>query len=341
MKIKTLKKIPDIIEVAPDIYKIVIPQPFYTANNVYLINCEEPALIDSGYVANLGMLQAALGKIGLSLRKIRHIFYTHEHIDHISVALSIRYYSDARLYGMLGMQDSVGDYGNFIRTFQRAMDRMIYRAHHDSSERDKYLVSSRLSWTGFLSALKNSGKTDPILRMDVELVEGDVIQTGSKEIGFIHTPGHNRWHLTPYILGTGIFFTGDLVLENISSVYSELDGDITSYHKSLDRLMKMPIQRILPAHGDEPKNPQRAIKVLKKTLSLLERGIMRRLKEKDYDLKELVSSAIGPRTRDSNHYTTALAIIHAIISKHRKEGHIEIIEVDPPYERYRWKEKLL
>jgi hypothetical protein len=40
-----------------------------------------------------------------------------------------------------------------------------------------------------------------VIRMDVELVEGDVIGIGDRLVGFLHTPSHNNWHLTPYILG--------------------------------------------------------------------------------------------------------------------------------------------
>ena len=173
--------------------------------------------------------------------------------------------------------------------------------------------------------------------MDVELVEGDVVTIGRREIGFIHTPGHNRWHLTPYILGEGVYFTGDLVLQNISSIYAEIDGNLADYHNSLNRLMQLPIKRLLPAHGPEPEDPRKAIKLISKTLSLLQRGLMRRLKENDFDLSELVIQAIGEKVRDSSHYVTALATIHAMLLQLIAEGHVEVIEVDPPYEKYRWR----
>ena len=76
MKVHRYEKTPDIEEIGKNIYKTTIPQPFYAPNNIYILLSEEPALIDSGYIQNLGLLQRALQKIGLSFSKIKHIFYT-------------------------------------------------------------------------------------------------------------------------------------------------------------------------------------------------------------------------------------------------------------------------
>ena len=144
--------------------------------------------------------------------------------------------------------------------------------------------------------------------------------------------------MTPYILGEGIYFTGYLVVENISSVYAELDGNLEEYRRSLSRLLRIPIKRLLPAHGQEPGDPHRAIKLLSKTLALLERGVIRRLRESEHDLSGLVREAMGAKVTGSSHYTTAVAIIHAIVLELQKRGDVTVHEVDPPYERYSWKE---
>ena len=172
--------------------------------------------------------------------------------------------------------------------------------------------------------------------MDIELVEGDVIDIGDRLIGFLHTPGHNLWHLTPYILSEGIYFTGDLVLSNISSIYAEIDGNLSDYLKSLERLILLPIKRILPAHGEEPLDPHKAIKTLHKTLQILERGVVRRLKSSHYDLNDLALEAMGDKVKNSPYFVVALAIIHSILLKLKNQGLIRIIEVEPPYERYEW-----
>ncbi len=336
MRVHQYNKIPEVREIGPELYSIRIPQPFYEANNIYLINGDEPALIDSGYVQNLGLLQRALRKFGLSLHKIRHIFYTHDHLDHITGALVMRHYSDAKLYGMQGMAEAVGDYTGHIQAMQRAMNRLIYKAHKDPETRTFELERSRTGWQDFFDSVETGRKVDTVLRMDVELVEGDVVPVGNREIGFLYTPGHNQWHLSPYILGEGIYFTGDLILDNVSSVYAELDGNLQHYHDSLDRLSRLPIKRLLPAHGTEPDSPQRKIRILQKTLSLMERGVIRRLKEGPRDLSDLATESMGEKIKKSSHYATALAVIHAIVQKLIAQGQVAVHEIDPPYEQYAW-----
>lgn len=339
MKVHQYKRhIPPVEEIGPELYRTSIPQPFYAPNNIYILNGPEPAIIDSGYVQNLGLLQRSLRQIGLSLAKIKHVFYTHNHVDHISAAIVIRYYSKAKLYGMAGMAEHIGHYGKHLQEFERAVYRLVYKALHDQADRKARLEKEREGWQRFFKSISSGEhKVDPLMKIDVGLVEGDVISIGDREIGFLHTPGHNNWHLTPYILGEGVYFTGDLVLENVSSIYAELDGDLGDYHRSLERLLNMPIKRLLPAHGKEPEDPKRAIKVLKKTLALLERGVIRRLKEGEHDLQELALAAMGEKIQDSSHYVTGLAIIHAIIQRLIQRDEVGVHEVDPPYERYYWR----
>ena len=336
MKFHRYDAVPEIEEIAPELYRIVVPQPFYDSNNIYLINSGEPALIDCGYAPNLGLLQRALQKVGLSLSKLRHIFFTHDHIDHISAALTLRFYTSAKLYGMVGMARAVGNYVSCIQIYQRAMDRLIYKAHQDPRVRRDELDRSHRGWSQFLTSVDQGRKLDPVMRMDIELVEGDVIPVGRREVGFLHTPGHNCWHLTPYILGEGIYFTGDAALENISSIYAEIDGNLQDYHNSLERLARLPIKRLLPAHGQEPEDPRRRLRLLLKTLALMERGVLRRLKENPHDLGELVSASMGEKVKEGGHYITALGVMHAIIQKLIAQKQVEVDEVDPPYERYRW-----
>lgn len=336
MKVYRYDSIPDIVEIGDGIFKTEIPQPFYAPNNIYILPEEEPTLIDSGYLANLGMLQRALKKIGLCLSKIKHIIYTHNHPDHMSAMLTIRYYTDAKLYAMKGMATEIGNYLEYIETFNRATKRLVYKGHRDPQDRKKELARIEEGNVNLRNTLSRGSRIQPVLKFDVELVEGDVIRAGGKDIGILHTPGHNLWHLTPYILEENIFFTGDLVLQNISSIYAEIDGNLEDYYRSLERISKMSIRRLLPAHGPEPESPQKAIKLLHKTLQILERGIIRRLKEKEYDLSTLTLEAMGEKVANSGYYNTAMAILHSMVRKFIQKGWVEIVETEPPYETYKW-----
>lgn len=336
MRVHPYESVPEFEDLGEGIFRAKIPQPFYEDNNIYLIDSGEPVLIDSGYVQNLGLLQRALRGLGYSLHHIKKIFYTHDHIDHISAALVMRSYSNARLYGMVGMAAHVGDYRDHMLRFQRANNRLIYKSQADHDQRRTLARKSENSFIRFLDAVEMDHKVDPVLHMDVELQEGDVIPIGDRELGFLYTPGHNQWHLTPYLVGEGIYFTGDLVLQNVSAVYAELDGNLSHYQESLNRLLNLPIRRLMPAHFDEPDKPQRAIKLLIRTIGILERGVKNRLKEGFIDLRDLTIQAMGEKIEERGHYATALAVMHSFIDKFNREGHIQIQEMDPPYEKYAW-----
>ena len=337
MKVYQYDKVPELEDLGENIFRVKIPQPFYEDNNVYLLDSKEPVLIDSGYVQNLGLLQRALKRAGIALKRIKKVIYTHDHIDHISASLVLRSYTGARHYGMVGMATEVGDYRMHMQRHQRAMNRLIYKAHANYNFRRELSEKSKESFIRFLAAIDTGKKVDPVLKMDVELQQGDVIAIGDRELGFLHTPGHNKWHLTPYLVGEGIYFTGDLVLKNVSSVYAEVDGDLDLYQQSLKRLLNLPIRRLLPAHFNEPANPQKAIKLISRTIGILERGVINRLKEGFIDLRELTLQSMGEKLEQSSHYATALAVMHSFSMKFQKQGNLEIKEVDPPYEQYRWK----
>ena len=108
------------------------------------------------------------------------------------------------------------------------------------------------------------------------------------------------------------------------------------YQDSLDRLLQLPIRRLMPAHFDEPESPQRAIKLLIRTIGILERGVKNRLKEGFIDLRDLTIQAMGEKIEGRGHYATALAVMHSFIDKFNRQGSIEVREIDPPYEQYRW-----
>lgn len=336
MKVHYYQETPTIEKIGRNLYKTQIPQPFYAPNNIYILDSDEPAMIDSGYIQNLGLLQKSLRKVGLGFSKIKHIFYTHNHIDHISGALTLKNYTGATFYGMENMAAKIGNYHQHMEYFQRGENRLIYKAISEPALRKFYIGMADKERKKLNQAYSKTDKVDLILKMDIELVEGDVVDIGDRLVGFLHTPGHNLWHLTPYILGEGVYFTGDLVLENISSIYAEIDGNLADYLHSLERLARLPILRLLPAHGREPPVPQKAIKTLHKTLLILERGVVRRLRQSPYDLNDLALEAMGDKVKNSPYFVVALAIIHSILLKLKQQGLVRILEVDPPYEKYEW-----
>ncbi len=338
MRIRKFKHIPTVNKIGKNLFQMNIPQPFYAANNIYVITSQEPTLIDSGYIGSLTLLQRALQKIDLSFSKIRHIFYTHPHIDHMSACFALRRFKNIRMYGFKGTSAAIGNYSNQMLQVSRSMQRLIYKTIQDPMERKEELEQFAKGWADFLGSVQEAERAglDINLHLDEEVVEGDVISIGDCEIGIMHTPGHCHWHVTPYIVGEGIYFTGDLVLQNISSVFAELDGNLDAYHNSLNRLLKIPIRRLLPAHGSEPDSPQLSVKLILKTLHTLERSVIHRLKRTDQDLARLVRSTLGKQSRAGDYWIPALATMHAIVKRLIDQKRVTVVDVDPPYEQYHW-----
>ena len=133
----------------------------------------------------------------------------------------------------------------------------------------------------------------------------------------------------------GVYFSGDLIIANLTAIYSEFDGDLEDYRITLDKLLEEPIQRMLPAHGDEIIAPKRSINLVKKTLDILERGIVRRLTESSpSDLLNLMEAAIGKKVHSGGHLSTALALVYAIIKRLEKKKKLRIECRDDGYEKF-------
>lgn len=66
-----------------------------------------------------------------------------------------------------------------------------------------------------------------------------------------HTPGHTKDHLSLFLPQESIFFSGDNVLGQGTSVFEDLSAYLDSLHRSLDIARQHPTQScpIYPAHG--------------------------------------------------------------------------------------------
>lgn len=87
-----------------------------------------------------------------------------------------------------------------------------------------------------------SGATD-VLR------DGDIIELERRALRAIDTPGHTRDSLSFAIENEGVLFAGDMVAGEGSVVVGRERGDLALYMQSLERLLREPIDAILPGHG--------------------------------------------------------------------------------------------
>jgi hydroxyacylglutathione hydrolase len=83
-----------------------------------------------------------------------------------------------------------------------------------------------------------------------ELADGDVVRVGNLNVTALHTPGHSADHLSFWLDGDRVVFTGDLVLGRGSSMVTFPEGDVAAYLRSLERLESLQPRMLFPGHWD-------------------------------------------------------------------------------------------
>jgi glyoxylase-like metal-dependent hydrolase (beta-lactamase superfamily II) len=83
-----------------------------------------------------------------------------------------------------------------------------------------------------------------------ELADGDVVRVGNLNVTALHTPGHSADHLSFWLDGDRVLFTGDLVLGRGSSMVTFPEGDVAAYLRSLERLEALQPRMLFPGHWD-------------------------------------------------------------------------------------------
>lgn len=79
------------------------------------------------------------------------------------------------------------------------------------------------------------------------LTDNNVIDIGGRSIQVLHTPGHSPGHMCFWEKERGYLFTGDLVYKDTLLAYYP-STDPVLYLNSLERIAKLPVKRVFPAH---------------------------------------------------------------------------------------------
>ncbi|MEW5944559.1 MAG: MBL fold metallo-hydrolase [bacterium] len=232
-------------EVCGKIYqiKLRIPIPNYNELNVYYVEDEFPALIDTGPGYGLGeVILRKIKKLGFDPAKLRYAVNTHEHPEHLGGNLEIKAGSGAVIAAHPLTEEGVrtANYkppGDFLAMLGDAMQE-IY---------EKY---------------KNQFEEIADLGVEFYLEEGGVLDLGARKFRVIHTPGHSPGHICLLEESEGILLSGDHIVgvgtpyiggvERIAIGKGKKQppaGDLADYLRSLEKLQRLDIRRILPAHG--------------------------------------------------------------------------------------------
>ncbi len=156
-------------------------------NAVYLLDGDEPCLVETGPGADVELVLEALEILGIGGRDLAHIVVTHVHLDH------------------------AGACGALAQRFARAIVWVHERGAPHLVDPSR-LVASTARTYGADRMLTFFGHTLPVDADRVRsVVDGDTLRLGSRELSVIHTPGHASHHVTLHDSRSDAIFTGEAI----------------------------------------------------------------------------------------------------------------------------------
>jgi hydroxyacylglutathione hydrolase len=168
-------------------------------------------VIDCGTGFNFTRLRDIFKALKTEMKDVKHVINTHGHFDH------------------------VGGNGYFLNAKV---------AIHEADAGILEKGDNELSNAGFFD-----GKLQP-KKPDRTLKEGDKFSSDKLDLEVIHTPGHSPGSICLYDKKRRILFTGDTVFSDGVGRTDIAGGDPEELEKSLQRLLKLDVEKILPGHGE-------------------------------------------------------------------------------------------
>lgn len=227
------------------IYRIPIPVPF-PMKYVYCYLIEGSQgwdLIDTGlnYAAAREAWQQAFTQLRIEPQSIRAIYLTHFHPDHFGLAGWLQQWTGAPVYLSsedLQMVNRVWG----AESIQAKRIRELYLQHGVPQELALQIMEQ----------MEHLNKHVHPLPVITPMVEKEVV-FGEETWQVIHTPGHSDGHLCFYHAGERLLLAADHILAKITPNISLWPGcrpnPLDDYLHSLEKMVGLDVERVLPAHG--------------------------------------------------------------------------------------------
>ena len=122
------------------------------------------------------------------------------------------------------------------------------------------------------------------------LADGDVVRAGDGELHVVHTPGHAPDHIAFWEPLSRTLFSGDLIVAGTTVVIpASMEGSLSAYLRSLDRVRALGPARLLPAHGSAIDDPAAIIAEYIQHRQAREQQVVAALRLGDRTVAELVA----------------------------------------------------
>lgn len=180
--------------------------------NAYLVDAGDPTLLDCGSAVGYPALRDALAFAGPGIHGVRRVLATHGHWDHVSAVAPLREEAEVELWAHAAERDAL-ESGDPVRTTAR----LLY------------------------------AQPAPRLRVDEELVDGDVLPAGAATVEVLHTPGHSPGSVSFVVCVDGyrLLVAGDTLW---GGFHPAIGSDIEEWRRSLDRLLELDLDYMTFGH---------------------------------------------------------------------------------------------
>jgi glyoxylase-like metal-dependent hydrolase (beta-lactamase superfamily II) len=232
--------------------RIVVPTPYAVGPaNVYVFTADPVTLFDCGpnTPATENALLLGLAAIGVAPQQIARIVISHSHPDHYGMAPRLHALSGCEI--LIGRHDrpKLGDSSMLVAT-----GKLLLRAGMPMEE----LVAMGHRERGL-------GELRPEVPVSGVLDGGERLAFDGFGLNVLHLPGHTAGHICLWDAASGVLFSGDTLLLDISpnpllepdpQDPSERRRSLIEYIASLDLLSGMPLTTVFPGHGPPIEDPK-------------------------------------------------------------------------------------
>ncbi len=236
-----------ITEISDNFYRITLRMPYRLRHvHAYLLaQDKELVLFDTGLnmPGAYEKLEKDLASVGFSISDIRHIFLTHVHTDHCSMAGILQKKTNAKIY--LSAQ-AFDEYQHYRQTDVAVAQARNFYARHGMTPSE---IDAIIEEFEDIRSIITEFSADDFLQ------DRQIYKFGSTQFEVIFTPGHANGHVCFFFQKDGILLAGDHILPYIApsltpNIFDDNYRPLKEYLESLNSIENLRCTEIHPGHGN-------------------------------------------------------------------------------------------